>query len=132
MVSNYDFMPTVLNYLGVGAKMPQQPKSPGRDFTPAIRGEKVAWDNVMFYEMETVRAVRTEDWKYVARFPNGPFELYDMKKDPRERFNLYGQPGSETKRTELAQRLDAFFARYADPQYDIWKGGRSKAKRHTD
>ena len=27
---------------------------------------------------------------------------------------------------------DAFFAKYADPQYDIWKGGRSKAKRHTD
>jgi hypothetical protein len=28
--------------------------------------------------------------------------------------------------------LDAFFAAHADPQYDIWKGGRSKAKRHTE
>lgn len=86
----------------------------------------------MFYEMETTRAVRTDDWKYVARFPNGPFELYDMKRDPRERFNLYGQPGTDAKRDELAKRLEDFFARHADPQYDIWKGGRSKARRQTE
>ena len=55
-----------------------------------------------------------------------------MRKDPRERFNLYGQPGLEETRAGLARRLDAFFAEHADPQYDIWKGGRSKAKRHTD
>lgn len=132
IVSNYDFLPTVLNHLGLGDKMPGQPKSPGRDFSAALRGEQLAWDNVMFYEMETVRAVRTEDWKYVARFPKGPFELYDMKKDPQERFNLFGQPGTEAKRAELAQRLDEFFAKYADPQYDLWQGGRSKAKRHTE
>ena len=127
MVSNYDFLPTVLDYLGLGAKMPQQPKSPGRDFAPVLRGQAIPWDNTIFYEMETVRAVRTENWKYVARFPNGPFELYDMKRDPRERFNMYGQPGMEAKRTELAQKLDAFF----NQQYDIWKGGRSKAKLHS-
>jgi arylsulfatase A-like enzyme len=127
LVSNYDFMPSVLSYLGLGAKMPNAPKSPGRDFSAALRGEQPTWDNVIFYEYETVRAVRTDDWKYVGRFPNGPFELYDMKRDPQERFNLYGQPGMEPKRAELAKRVDEFFARYADPQYDIWKGGRSKA-----
>ena len=68
----------------------------------------------------------------MARHPRGPYELYDMTADPRERFNLYGQPGMEEVRARLAQRLDAFFAQYADPQYDIWKDGRSKAKRHTD
>jgi arylsulfatase A-like enzyme len=132
MVSNYDFLPTVLGHLGLEAKMPTAPRSPGRDFSAVLRGETLPWENVMFFEMETVRAVRTDDWKYVARFPNGPFELYDMKRDPRERFNLYGQPGTDAKRAELAGRIDGFFARYADPQYDIWKGGRSKAKRHTD
>lgn len=132
MVSNYDFLPTVLGHLGLEAKMPTAPRSPGRDFSAVLRGETPPWENVMFFEMETVRAVRTDDWKYVARFPNGPFELYDMKRDPRERFNLYGQPGTDAKRAELAGRIDEFFARYADPQYDIWKGGRSKAKRHSD
>ncbi|MBI5772803.1 MAG: sulfatase-like hydrolase/transferase [Verrucomicrobia bacterium] len=132
LVSNYDFLPSVLGQLGLGDKMPNKPKSPGRDFSAVLRGEKIAWDNTMFYEMESTRAVRTDDWKYVARFPNGPFELYDMKKDPQERFNLFGQPGTDAKRAELAKRLDEFFAKYADPQYDLWKGGRSKAKRHTE
>jgi arylsulfatase A-like enzyme len=131
LVSNYDLLPSVLSYLGLGNQMPRKPPSPGRDFSAALRGEKLAWDNVIFYEMETTRAVRTDDWKYVARFPDGPFELYDMRKDPQERFNLFGQPGMEAPRAALAKRLDDFFAAYADPQYDLWKGGRSKAKRHT-
>lgn len=132
IVSNYDFMPTLLNYLGLGDKMPASPKSPGRDFSRVLRGEKIPWDNVMYYEMETCRAIRTDGWKYVARFPNGPYELYNMTDDPHERFNLYGQPGMEAKRAELAQRLDAFFNQYANPKYDIWKGGTSKAKRFTE
>jgi arylsulfatase A-like enzyme len=131
-VSNYDFMPSLLGYLGMGEKMPQKPKSPGRDFSGVLRGETIPWENVTYYEMETVRAIRAERWKYVARFPKGPFELYDMKADPQERFNLYGQPGTEATRAELDGRLNDFFTKYADPQYDIWKGGRSKAKRHAE
>jgi len=129
LVSNYDFLPSVLAHLG--AKMPEKPRSPGRDFSAVLRGESIPWENEVFYEMETCRAIRTDDWKYVARFPDGPFELYDMKADPQERFNLHGQPATEPKRAELAGQLDAFFARHADPQYDLWKGGRSKARRIT-
>jgi arylsulfatase A-like enzyme len=132
LVSNYDFMPSVLRHLGLAGKMPQQPKSPGRDFSPALRGQPLAhWDNTVFYEMETTRAIRSTRWKYVARFPAGPYELYDMQTDPQERFNQYGQPGTEEIKTDLAQQLDAFFNRHADPKYDIWKGGGSKAKRHV-
>lgn len=131
IVSNYDFLPTVLGHLGLADRMPRAPVSPGRDFSAALRGRPLTWENVMFYEMETTRAVREEEWKYVARYPNGPYELYNLKQDPQERFNLFGQPGTEARRTELARRLDEFFARYADPKYDIWKGGISKAKRHT-
>jgi arylsulfatase A-like enzyme len=131
IVSNYDFMPTVLSYVGLADRMPSKPASPGRDFSPILRGQALPWENVMYYEMETCRAVRTDRWKYVARFPSGPYELYDMQTDPHERFNLYGQPGLESRRAELSRRLDDFFARTADPQYDLLKGGRSKAKRLT-
>lgn len=132
LVSNYDFLPTVLGQLGLADKMPLKPKSPGRDFSSILRGQAMSdSERAVYYEMETTRAVRSERWKYVARFPNGPFELYDMQSDPQERFNQYGQPGTESVRAELAKRLDDFFMTYADPQYDVWKGGRSKAKRHT-
>lgn len=132
LVSNYDFLPTVLGHLGLGEKMPLQPKSPGRDFSALLRGElaKVQEDAV-FYEFEICRAIRTDEWKLVLRRPDGPHELYNMKSDPAERMNLFGQPGMEKIRVELQARLEAFFAQYADPQYDIWKGGRSKAKRAT-
>lgn len=131
LVSNYDFLPTVLSYLGLADKTPQQPRLPGRDFSAAVRGKSLEWDNVIFYEMETVRAVRDDGWKYVARHPNGPNELYDMRRDPQERFNLFGQASVKDKQSELARRLDDFFAKYADPQYDIWHGGRSKARLHS-
>jgi hypothetical protein len=68
----------------------------------------------------------------MARFPNGPFELDDMQEDPRGRFNRYGRPGTEAIRADLAQRLDAFFDHYADPEDNVWKGGGSQAKRPTE
>jgi arylsulfatase A-like enzyme len=132
LVSNYDFLPSVLGYLGLADEMPDQPKSPGRDFSPLLRGKaELEWDNCVFYEMETCRAVRTDEWKLVLRQPAGPHELYDKRADIQERFNLYGQPGTEKVRDELAAKIEAFFAKYADPEFDIWRGGRSKAKRIT-
>lgn len=127
IVSNYDFLPTVLSHLGHGSRMPRQ-NSPGRDFSALLQGRSIDWEDVMFYEMENTRAIRTANWKYVARQPNGPFELYNMVVDPHERFNLFGQPGTAPKRAELAERLDAFFSKYSDPKYDVWKNGRSRAK----
>jgi arylsulfatase A-like enzyme len=131
LVSNYDFLPTVLTHLGLADRMPQKPQSPGRDFSGVLREGAVSWNNEVFYEMETCRAIRTDHWKYVARHPSGPNELYDMQSDPRERFNLYGQAGAAEIRTQLQKRLTGFFDQYADPPFDIWRGGRSKASRLT-
>lgn len=131
LVSNYDFLPTVLSHLGLAERMPQRPKSPGRDYSRVLRGESLEWDFEVFYEMETCRAIRTDQWKYVMRHSSGPNELYDMQADPRERFNLYGQAGTDEIRMRLQKRIAEFFDQYADRQYDIWNGGRSKAKRLT-
>ena len=42
-----------------------------------------------------------------------------------------GTPDHRRQTEGLNRRLDAFFAEHADPQCDVWKGGRSQAKRHT-
>ena len=65
-----------------------------------------------------------------AARPDGPGELYDLRIDPMERFNLFNQKEHAQIQSEMAGKLITFFDRYADPQYDIWKGGRSKARRH--
>ena len=84
------------------------------------------WDDVVFYEFENTRAVRTADWKYVHRFPKGPDELYDLKNDPGERKNLVDQPDQAAMQKQLAKRLEEFFDRHADRQYDLRRGGTSK------
>lgn len=132
LASNYDFLPTVLGYLGLKDALPQELPLPGRDWSPVLRGgQAVAAQEAVFYEMETTRAIREQRWKYVGRHPGGPYELYDLEADPMERVNLYGQPGMDAQAARLKERLDAFFTRYADPQYDLWRGGRSKAKIHS-
>ena len=131
LVASYDFLATLLDYLGLSDELPSEPKSPGRSFAPALRGEpQTRWETEMIYEMEGCRSIRTEDWKYVERrSPDGPGEFYDMKNDPHERFNLYGQPHVASEQAKLAEQLYAFFDEYAEPEYDIWRGGRSKARR---
>ncbi len=129
LVSNYDFLPSILGYLGLDEKLPTSPKLPGRDYSPALIGKETEWNNMVFYEMETCRAGRGDRWKVVMRHPDGPHELYDMQTDPQERFNLYGQPGLDDIRSSMKEHLDSFFQEYADPKYDVWNGGGSKAKR---
>ena len=126
MVSNYDLMPTLLSYLGFEDRIPRKPESPGRDYSAALRGREVDWENVIFYEFENSRMIRTADWKYTRRFPNGPDELYDMRNDAAARRNLAHQAEYAGIQEKLAERLDAFFNRYANPKYDLWRGGGSK------
>ncbi|NIP27751.1 MAG: sulfatase-like hydrolase/transferase [Phycisphaerae bacterium] len=126
MVSNYDFMSTVLSYLGAKDRLPDKPPSPGRDYSAALRGQRLNWDNIIFYEFENSRMVRTSEWKYTRRFPDGPDELYDLTSDAGERHNLVNKHKHAGIQKRLAKKLDEFFNRYADPKYDLWRGGRSK------
>jgi arylsulfatase A-like enzyme len=126
LVSNYDLLPTLLGYLGLRDRLPRDPPSPGRDFSAVLAGGDAAGDEPVFYEMENTRAIRTDRWKLVRRHPHGPHELYDMRADPLERFNLHGQPGTEETEAALGRDLERFFATHADPRYDLWKGGGAK------
>jgi arylsulfatase A-like enzyme len=131
LVSNYDFLPTVLEYAGLSSEAKQLTNSPGRNYSEAIKGQSVSWDDTLYFEYENTRAIRTRDSKYVSRFPDGPNELYDLKADPDERHNLVDQPARAEQKAELSSRLTKFFDRYADPQYDLSRGGRSKAARRS-
>ncbi len=124
---NYDFFPSVLGHLGLSEKLPDTPELPGKSYAPALLGDEVDWDGVIFHEFENTRMVRNDRWKYTRRHPEGPDELYDMQNDPGERNNLADDPEYAPIIEELSPRLDDFFNRYADPKYDLWHGGTSKA-----
>jgi arylsulfatase A-like enzyme len=123
IVANYDLMPTILGYLGLGDRLPNAPPSPGRDFSQMLRGESQTWNDVAFYEFEDTRAIRTDAWKLILRHPSGPHELYDLIKDPGEWLNLFESEQHAGEREKLRKQLTEFFDRYAHPKYDLWKGG---------
>lgn len=114
LVSGYDFMPTLLDY--VGLENPDAATLPGASFLGLLSlGKDVAQREhvVVFDEYGPVRMIRTEDWKYVHRLPYGPHELYDLARDPGERVNLVDDPVHAERRAVLERQLRDWFLRYA-------------------
>lgn len=119
MISGYDMMPTVLEYLGVKWERPAG--LPGRSFAGVLDDEGSAdeLDSVVVYdEYGPVRMIRTRDHKYVHRYPDGPHELYDLRADPGERSNLVDQPACAAERDQLRSRLESWFDTYVEPTRD--------------
>ncbi len=135
-VSNVDVLPSVLGYLGLSDELPAEPKPPGRDFSEVLRkGEKAKgeWEDIVYYEYEPLRCVRTKQWKYIERFEDGYDEFYRIDEDPEETKNLLldAESMSDEERAalvELRERMVAFFDEHAVPKYDLWKGGESQSK----
>lgn len=127
VVAAYDLLPTVLGHVGLADRMPTRPTRPGRDFSPALAGQSMDWEQVAFHEFHTTRMIRTPNWKLTTR-PDGPDELYDMEHDPDERCNLAGQPDVRAVQERLSRQLRDFFERYADRQYDLTRGGKSRVE----
>jgi arylsulfatase A-like enzyme len=122
LVSGYDFMPTLLTFLGL--PVPAGLHLPGRSVAGLLRDpaperhESGRDDVVVFDEYGPVRMIRTREWKYVHRYPYGEHELYDLENDPGETTNRYGDPGAIGVARELKARLDEWFYTYADPAMD--------------
>lgn len=137
LVTNYDFLPTVLELAGLNPDREMTPNSPGRSYTRILRddGKSEPWENILFAEFEIVRAVRTPEWKLVRRIGQSPHaELYNLQDDPGEQTNLAERPDPEIQsiRNDLQTRLDAWFTQYQNDEWDQWKNGDSKGRKPED
>jgi arylsulfatase A-like enzyme len=124
IVSHVDLLPTVLDHVGLDHL--EAAGSPGRSLEPLLAGGDLA-DPVerAFFENETARSVRTPTHLYTEHLPGtGEPELYDLVDDPDQWRNVAADPHRATTVADLSAELHAFFARYADPRYDLWNGGR--------
>ena len=118
LVSHYDFMPTILDYVGV--ENPLAAELPGRSFAGVLRGADSAGHDevVVCDEYGPVRMIRTQAWKYVHRYPYGPHELYCLTDDPGEERNRIDDGECVEIMTQLRGRLDAWFLEYVRPSID--------------
>ena len=117
MVSNIDWAPTVYDVVGVEPMIPVH----GKSFLPLFKSEDAEWRTSFYAEYfhEKVarnapswQAVRTKDWKYVNYVgleTDEMNELYDLKNDPGEEFNLYKNQAYkqqlETMKIEFQNKL---------------------------
>lgn len=123
MVTNLDTFASVLGMLGVDA--PKGVKHEGADFSPLLRGKKVAWRDTLYgqYDLHNgglahLRMIRTAKWKLVLHCQaDGLDELYDLENDSGERKNLFAQAKQAKTRDELQARLFAWMKSIDDPLY---------------
>lgn len=125
MVNQFDVLPTVLDYLGMGGL--ELAGSPAESFAPLLRGQSMAWEDEIFFEYISTRVIQTPQWKYTTRFLASPNELYDMTNDPGETTNLINDPAYADIIARLDARLTTFWGTYAAPEFDVWNGGTGKA-----
>ncbi len=121
MVSAIDFSHTLLAMADLA--MPNVADLPGRDFAHLLSNDGGATatgrdEIVVFDEYGPVRMIRTEDWKYVHRYPYGPHELYDLGSDPDERQNLVDHADQQERVATMRRRLERWYHRWVDPAVD--------------
>jgi arylsulfatase A-like enzyme len=97
MILNVDFAPTLLDAAGVKTPADMQ----GRSFLSLLEGKTPGdWRAAMYYRYyhpghHNVAAhygVRTDRYKLIYFNKLDQWELYDLRKDPREMRNVYGAP----------------------------------------
>jgi uncharacterized sulfatase len=120
LVSNIDTFASVLGML----KVDRDYKQEGLDYSPLLRGEDVKWRNAVFAQYDphngltgAMRSIRTERWHLVRQYKkNGqPDELFDLKDDPEELRNLYGEAKHREVREQLQMRLTTWMRSVNDP-----------------
>ncbi len=120
LLSGYDFMPTLLDYVGLDTYK-HGTDLPGKSFAPLLAEESHVSENnavVIYDEYGPVRMIRTKEWKYIHRYPYGPHELYHLTNDPLERINLIESPHHKAVWKELKYQLSNWFHEYVDTKVD--------------
>ena len=121
MVQNIDLAPTILDAAGVSIPADIQ----GRSLMPLLRGQKqLPGRDALYYHFYEYPAehmamrhygIRTDRYKLVHFYNKDDFwELYDLKKDPKEMHNLIDDPAYQGVRKAMEKTLVSEQLRYDD------------------
>ena len=122
MVLNLDYPETFLDIAGVGVPADMQ----GRSLKPLLMNKTPKdWRRSIYYHYyeypgpHSVRrhyGVRTDRHKLIHFYELDEWELYDLKKDPKELRSVYGDPAYAKIRDELAAELKRLRTLYKVPE----------------
>ena len=132
MVQNIDYAPTFLELAGVPIPADIQ----GVSLVPLLKGKAASkqdkqkikhWRDAIYYHYYEYPAehdvrrhygIRTDRYKLIHFYGHdvNSWELFDLRNDPHEMHNLYGQPGMERLQRDMHHRLELLQIQYDDPQ----------------
>jgi len=115
---NIDIAPTIFEL----ANLNVSDKMQGKSLVPLLEKKKVDWRKAFFCEHRFHRTdipksegIRTKRWKYIRYYEQQPVheELYNLRKDPHESFNLAGDHRFSNQLKRLRRRCDKMSAECA-------------------
>ncbi len=109
LVYLFDIYPTLTALSG----LPEPEEIDGKNLVPVISGEAEEVRNSLYTAYRnTVRAVRTENWKLIWYLQRKHIQLFNLDRDPYEMNNLAGLPENEQRVKKLTdliiERHEAF------------------------
>jgi arylsulfatase A-like enzyme len=137
LVQNLDFAPTFLDLAGVDVPGDMQ----GASLRPVLRGATPEdWRQSIYYhyyEYPAVHAVkrhygvRTARYKLIHFYHDiDAWELFDLKEDPTELNNVYGDPAYATVRKMMHAELERLRALYKDNSENAFMPKQKKKRKH--
>ena len=120
MVQNLDYAETFLEVAGVEVPDDMQ----GMSLAPLLRGERpTEWRKSIYYHYYEYPAshmvarhygIRTHRYKLMHFYRTNEWEFYDLKQDPDELINEYGNPAQASTIEEVKQELASLRLHYGD------------------
>ncbi len=111
LVTNADFAPTILSYVG----LPVPPQMQGKSMKPLFEEKNPLWRTSVFYEywkdlvhsIPTMTALRTDRYKLIT-YPeiDDLDELFDLETDPHEMTNLARDPAHAALHAAMKAQLE--------------------------
>ena len=124
LVQNLDYAETMLEMAGVAIPASMQ----GRSLVPLLRGKTPAnWRDAIYYQYfeypswHMVRrhyGVRTKRYKLIHYYEVDAWELFDLRRDPRELRSVYGDASYKTVLATMKTKLHQLRAQYQVPATD--------------
>jgi arylsulfatase A-like enzyme len=118
IISMLDFAPTFLDYAQVKVSDELQ----GRSFRTILEGNSPPdWRKSHYYhyygqfDVPAHYGVRTETHKLIHYYEKDNWELFDLKKDPKEMQNIYNQPEQSQVAGKMKTMLKEQQKRYENP-----------------
>jgi arylsulfatase A-like enzyme len=103
MVNLLDLYPTLIEACG----LPMREELEGRSLVPLVRDPQTPWSEATVTTVgRSTHSVCTKNWRYIHYF-DGSEELYDLKSDPQEWFNLANDPDYAAVKDRLRRHLPA-------------------------